>query len=35
MIENFRIRVLRAVAQHLHFSRATEELLPAQSAVTQ
>lgn len=35
MIENFRIRVFRAVAQHLSFSRAAEELLLTQPAVTQ
>ncbi len=35
MIENFRIRVFRAVAQHLNFSRAAEELLLTQPAVTQ
>jgi len=35
MIENFRIRVFRAVAQHLNFSRAAEELLVTQPAVTQ
>jgi DNA-binding transcriptional LysR family regulator len=35
MIENFRIRVFRAVAQHLNFSRAAEELLLTQLAVTQ
>ena len=34
MIENFRIRVFRAVAQHLNFSRAVEELLLTQPAVT-
>ena len=35
MVENFRIRVFRAVAQHLNFSRAAEELLLTQPAVTQ
>jgi DNA-binding transcriptional LysR family regulator len=35
MIENFRIRVFRAVARHLSFSRAAEELLLTQPAVTQ
>jgi DNA-binding transcriptional LysR family regulator len=35
MIENFRIRVFRAVAAHLNFSRAAEELLLTQPAVTQ
>jgi DNA-binding transcriptional LysR family regulator len=35
MIENFRIRVFRTVAQHLNFSRAAEELLLTQPAVTQ
>jgi len=35
MIENFRLRVFRAVAQHLNFSRAGEELLLTQPAVTQ
>ena len=30
MIENFRIRVFRAVAQHLSFSRAAEDLLLTQ-----
>jgi len=35
MIENFRIRVFRAVATHLNFSRAAEELLLTQPAVTQ
>jgi len=35
MIENFRIRVFRAVAHHLNFSRAAEELLLTQPAVTQ
>ena len=35
MIENFRIRVFRSVAEHLNFSRAAEELLLTQPAVTQ
>ena len=35
MMENFRIRVFRAVAHHLNFSRAAEELLLTQPAVTQ
>jgi LysR family transcriptional regulator, transcriptional activator of the cysJI operon len=35
MIENFRIRVFREVAHHLNFSRAAEELLLTQPAVTQ
>jgi LysR family transcriptional regulator, transcriptional activator of the cysJI operon len=35
MIENFRIRVFRAVAHHLSFSRAAEELLLTQPAVTE
>jgi len=35
MIENFRIKVFRTVAQHLNFSRAAEELLLTQPAVTQ
>lgn len=35
MIENFRVRVFRAVAHHLNFSRAAEELLLTQPAVTQ
>lgn len=35
MIENFRIRVFRSVAQHLNFTRAAEELLLTQPAVTQ
>jgi DNA-binding MarR family transcriptional regulator len=35
MIENFRIRVFRAVAHHLSFSRAAEEVLLLQPAVTQ
>lgn len=35
MIENFRLRVFRAVAHHLNFSRAAEELLLTQPAVTQ
>jgi DNA-binding transcriptional LysR family regulator len=35
MIDNFRIRVFRAVAHHLNFSRAAEELLLTQPAITQ
>jgi DNA-binding transcriptional LysR family regulator len=35
MIESFRIRVFRTVAKHLNFSRAAEELLLTQPAVTQ
>jgi DNA-binding transcriptional LysR family regulator len=35
MIENFRLRVFRTVANHLNFSRAAEELLLTQPAVTQ
>jgi DNA-binding transcriptional LysR family regulator len=35
MLENFRIRVFRVVAHHLNFSRAAEELLLTQPAVTQ
>ena len=35
MVENFRIRVFRAVAQHLNFSRAAEELSLTQPAITQ
>ena len=35
MIENFRVRVFRIVARHLNFSRAAEELLLTQPAVTQ
>jgi DNA-binding transcriptional LysR family regulator len=35
VIENFRIRVFRIVAKHLNFSRAAEELLLTQPAVTQ
>ena len=35
MIENFRLRVFRAVARHLNFSRAAQELLLTQPAVTQ
>lgn len=35
MLENFRIRVFRAVAHHLNFSRAAEELFLTQPAVTQ
>ncbi|HVJ08345.1 MAG TPA: LysR family transcriptional regulator [Acidisarcina sp.] len=34
-MENFRITVFRAVARHLNFSRAAEELLLTQPAVTQ
>jgi DNA-binding transcriptional LysR family regulator len=34
-MENFRLKVFRAVARHLHFSRAAEELLLTQPAVTQ
>ena len=34
-IENFRLTVFRAVAHHLSFSRAAEELLLTQPAVTQ
>lgn len=34
MIENFRLTVFRAVARHLSFSRAAEELLLTQPAVT-
>lgn len=34
-IENFRLTVFRAVARHLSFSRAAEELLLTQPAVTQ
>ncbi|HXP08082.1 MAG TPA: LysR substrate-binding domain-containing protein [Acidobacteriaceae bacterium] len=34
-MENFRLRVFRAVAQHLNFRIAAEELLLTQSAVTQ
>jgi DNA-binding transcriptional LysR family regulator len=34
-VENFRLRVFRAVAHHLSFSRAAEELLLTQPAVTQ
>lgn len=34
-IENFRLVVFRAVAQHLSFSRAAEQLLLTQPAVTQ
>lgn len=34
-MENFRFRVFRAVARHLNFSRAAEELLLTQPAVTQ
>ncbi len=35
MLGNFRIRVFRAVAHHLNFSRAAEELFLTQPAVTQ
>ncbi len=35
MLESFRVRVFRAVARHLNFSRAAEELLLTQPAVTQ
>ena len=34
-MENFRLRVFRAVAGHLNFRMAAEELLLTQSAVTQ
>jgi LysR family transcriptional regulator, transcriptional activator of the cysJI operon len=34
-MENFRLKVFRAVAHHLNFSRAAEELLLTQPAVTQ
>jgi LysR family transcriptional regulator, transcriptional activator of the cysJI operon len=34
-MENFRLKVFRAVADHLNFSRAAEELLLTQPAVTQ
>ena len=34
-MENFRLRVFRAVARQLHFRRAAEELLLTQPAVTQ
>jgi DNA-binding transcriptional LysR family regulator len=34
-MENFRLRVFRTVAHHLNFSRAAEELLLTQPAVTQ
>ena len=34
MIEKFRLRVFRVVAHHLNFSRAAEELLLTQPAVT-
>lgn len=34
-IENFRLIVFRAVTKHLSFSRAAEELLLTQPAVTQ
>ena len=35
MIENFRLRVFRSVVRHMSFSRAAEELLLTQPAVTQ
>lgn len=35
IMENFRLRVFRVVARHLNFSRAAEELLLTQPAVTQ
>jgi DNA-binding transcriptional LysR family regulator len=35
VIENFRIRVFRAVARQLNFSRAAEKLFLTQPAVTQ
>ena len=34
-MENFRLRVFRAVARHLNFRQAAEELLLTQPAVTQ
>jgi LysR family transcriptional regulator, transcriptional activator of the cysJI operon len=34
-VENFRLKVFRIVAKHLNFSRAAEELLLTQPAVTQ
>jgi LysR family transcriptional regulator, transcriptional activator of the cysJI operon len=34
-MENFRLKVFRSVAHHLNFSRAAEELLLTQPAVTQ
>src|ERR1700760_1134440 len=34
-MENFRLKVFRCVAHHLNFSRAAEELLLTQPAVTQ
>jgi LysR family transcriptional regulator, transcriptional activator of the cysJI operon len=34
-VENFRLKVFRVVASHLNFSRAAEELLLTQPAVTQ
>ncbi len=34
-MENFRLKIFRAVAHHLNFSRAAEELLLTQPAVTQ
>jgi DNA-binding transcriptional LysR family regulator len=35
MIDNYRLRVFRTVAHHLNFSRAGEELLLSQPAITQ
>src|ERR1700757_2904326 len=35
LMENFRLKVFRAVARQLNFSRAAEELLLTQPAVTQ
>lgn len=35
MLESFRLRVFRSVAHHLNFSRAAQELLLTQPAVTQ
>ena len=34
-MENFRLKVFRAVVAHLNFTRAAEELLLTQPAVTQ
>jgi DNA-binding transcriptional LysR family regulator len=34
-VENFRLKVFRVVAKHLNFTRAAEELLLTQPAVTQ
>jgi LysR family transcriptional regulator, transcriptional activator of the cysJI operon len=34
-MEHFRLKVFRAVARQLNFSRAAEELLLTQTAVTQ